>query len=326
MVDLKEARMTVQPVWMVLVPAAALLAVTVADLLRPGGTAAPGARTAAWARVLLAALAVVIGVRPVGLLTADVPVGSTVDVLVMVDRTASMGATDHDDGRSRLDGVAQDVDALVESITGANVALLVFDDDARVAVPFTTDGRAVASYVRTMGWRPGAKATGSDISVGVDLAQRTLDEAARARPGNRRYLVYAGDGEQTKQQEPTSFAGLAPQVEDAFVLGYGTSKGGVMPVQPGSTEVLRRDGEVPRSRADGEALRAIAAQTGGEYLRRAGGAPLPDLVPSHQLTRPELRPGVEHYWWLALAGVPLLLVLMSASTRAARSAREELHA
>jgi Ca-activated chloride channel homolog len=317
--------MMFQPSWALLIASVALLAATLVWTARHWTSQAAPGRALAGVRLLVAAAVVVITAHPTGTVQVAVPRETTTDLLLVIDRTASMGALDHDGTQSRMDGVSADLSALVERLGGAQVAVVVFDDDARLAVPFTTDVTATTSYLRNVGWRPSTRASGSDISVAAELAGTVLDQAAAARPTHDRYVVYVGDGEQTAESEPASFDALADKVSGALVLGYGTSAGGPMPVMQGSKDLITIGGDVQRSRLDAAALRTIARQLGGSYEHRTGPGPLPELVPPASVRNAtELRPGREVYWIIALAVGAGLLVLLWTSVAGLRAAREEV--
>lgn len=311
------------PEWVVLVGAVPLLVWTVIQVAGSRRSDGP-ALAAAWSRVVVAAAIVAIGLRPTAVDEVEVPVPGTTDVVLLVDRTASMGASDAVGGRSRIEALGDDLAELVIGTGGANVSVIVFDDDARVTVPSTTDATAVATHLRTLGWRPSAKATGSDISVAFDTARDVLEASAASALEHRRFVVYAGDGEQTADAVPASFAPLSELLDGALVLGYGTEDGGPMPIAPGETEQVTLDGEVQRSVIDEENLRAIATDLGGDYLHRTGAGDLPAFAEAEASTATELQPGTEYHWWIALAASGFLLHLLIGAVLELRQVREEL--
>ncbi|MFC6152304.1 vWA domain-containing protein [Nocardioides yefusunii] len=280
-------------------------------------------RGAALSRLLVALAVVGIGLRPTATEQVEVPVPSTTDLVVLLDRTASMAALDAAGGRSRIEAAGDDLAALVTATRGAEVTVVVFDDDARVAVPTTTDATAVGSFLRSVGWRPSVKATGSDVSVAVDLTSQLLTAMQAADPDHERYLVYAGDGEQTQSAAPSSFAELADLVDGALVLGYGTEQGAPMPVAPGETEQVSVDGEVQLSKIDEKNLNTIAADLGAPYLHRTDGGELPEFASAEHRTRSELEAGAEYHWWIALGAFPFLVHLMVLAVRDLREVRRE---
>lgn len=314
--------MSLQPIWWVLVPALGVASAAVFIAVADWRRADRRDRVMHGLRILVATAAVGVGLRPMISHEVEVPVPTNTDLVILLDRTASMGALDVGSG-SRIEAAGRDLAALTAELAGSNITVVVFDDEARVAVPFTTDATAVTTFVRTVGWRPSSKAVGSDISVAVPLATEVLERARQDRPERRRHLVYVGDGEQTQPAQPASFAPLAPLVDSAQVWGYGTTDGGAMPVAPGERELVTHDGQRQLSRAEPEALAAIADQLDGEYVHRDGSGDVGNALDDDPVaSRTELRPGGELYWWVALAGAVPLLVLLMAAVRGLREVRE----
>ena len=259
---------------------------------------------------------------------ADPPSPTSVDLLLVVDRTTSMGATDLGGAQPRMTGVASDVAELMEAMPGARVCVVAADNEARVVTPWTTDGSAVVTAARTIGWREEGYGTGSDISVGVPIALEQLTAASRARPGAARYLVYFGDGEQTTSTPPRSFAPLRPLLTDSLVLGYGTAEGATMSVRPGADELVQRDGVPQVSRIDEAALGLIADQLGGRYQHRTAPGELsawPTALGGPGAASGDLE-APQPSWWLGLAAAVLLVLDLSCSARRAAQAREEMTA
>ncbi|WP_181312272.1 vWA domain-containing protein [Nocardioides campestrisoli] len=316
--------MTWQPQWWLVAVAAVATVVLLLTAASRWRASTAEIRLTAVLRVVVAVGLVLVALRPAGEQERDVPPVQAVDLVLMLDRTASMGALDHAGGRSRMDGASEDLVEVVAGAAGAHVSVIVFDDTARLLVPATTDVRSVVTTLGTVGWRPSAKATGSDVSVGVELARQTLTKLAAERPDNARVLVYAGDGEQTQTEARASFAPLAELVDEAWVLGFGTAAGGVMPVAPGDAARVTRDGVEQRSFLDEASLRGIADELQGSFVHRTRGGDLPVTVRPPAATAREIVPGAEYYWIVALGLAPLLLVHLLLAVRRWRAAKEEL--
>lgn len=259
-------------------------------------------------RLVLALVLVAVALRPVVGTSTTVSYSSGVDVVIMIDRTASMAAEDHAGGRTRLEGMKDDLARLVASVEGSRFAVVVFDNGARVALPYSTDAAAVVSLADAIGWREAAFGTGSDIAAGVPVAQALLERSHAERPEVGRYLVYVGDGEQTIEAPPGSFAPLSPFVDGGLVLGYGTASGGVMREREGSDTYVTHGGERATSVIDQDNLRRIAEEVGVPYRHRTADTDLSLPVSGAVLVPTERRDprGFELYW--VLAGVALLVL------------------
>jgi Mg-chelatase subunit ChlD len=205
---------------------------------------------------------------------------AALDVLLVVDRTTSMGAMDYDGDQPRMTGVAHDVEELVRRLGPARYSVITSDNVARVAAPWTTDASAIVSLAQTVGWREESYGTGSDIAAAADLTRDVLSAAADARPDTARFVVYLGDGEQTADDAPGSFAAAGELADGALVLGYGTAEGGRMRQSPNVEELVTRNGEPQLSHIDEDALKTIAEQLGGAYEHRAAPGPFASPLPA----------------------------------------------
>lgn len=267
-------------IWQPALPAAAVVLVTLAAL---GYTVwelwrSRGNRTAWALRALLVLACGVLVLRP------GVPGGATatlatdVDIVLVVDTTASIVAEDWDGERPRLDGVREDVAEIVEHYAGARFALVTFDSTAEVRVPLTTDATALVSSLAVLRPEATSHSGGSSIGAAAEVLDDTLDAAAEVSIDRARMVFYFGDGEQTSPDAPESFAGSAGLVDGGAVLGYGTPEGGPMRVTtPGvdaSSEYIEYEGEQALSVIDPENLQAIADELGIAYQERSAGTAL----------------------------------------------------
>lgn len=283
-------------------------------------------RLAAARRVILALLLVVVAARPMVGSTMTISYEAGVDVVIMIDRTTSMAAEDHAGHQPRLAGVKEDMFSILSAASGSRFAVVVFDNEARVALPFTTDVMAVSSLVDAIGWRETSYGTGSDISIGIDEAQELLEQSRRERPEVGRYLVYAGDGEQTASTSPSSFSPLADLIDGGLVLGYGTTNGGPMKEYQGSDTYVTWNGERAYSRIDHSALRTISYDLGVAYDHRGSGNRVELPLEGDVLVPTERRDprGFELYWIFAGFAVLVLAVELSDVLGRLRRAQENL--
>ncbi|WP_082406339.1 VWA domain-containing protein [Microbacterium sp. No. 7] len=275
----------VHPV-LIAVLAAALLFVVASGMRRAQGV---GSRLLWVGRIVLVLACIAMLLRP-GI--PGVPgriAASGLDVLVVVDTTASIVAEDWDGDRPRLDGVRDDVDAIVEAYPGARFALVTFDAEAQLRMPFSHDTTALGSAMEILAPEVTDRSRGSSIGVAHALVAQTLRSAAETGEGQARLVFYLGDGEQTSGGEPESFAESAPFVDGGLVLGYGTAEGGRMKRTSGTlgddadAGYISYEGADALSVIDDEALGAIASDLGVAYQRRDA-ASAPDLPAAPRTT------------------------------------------
>lgn len=195
------------------------------------------------------------------------------DVVLVVDTTASITAEDWGDNQPRLDGVRDDIRALVEAYPGARFALITFDSEAILQLPLTTDTSAVISALDVMTPEVTAFSQGSSIGSAHALLVQTLQRAAESSPDRARMAFYFGDGEQTVTTRPESFSSAAGYLTGGGVLGYGTEAGGPMLITTGgieqSDEYIEYQGSPALSVINEDNLRTIATEMNVGYQLRS---------------------------------------------------------
>ena len=266
----------------------------------------------------------------------------------MVDTTSSMAAEDwsnpdgptltDDDGTpmTRLDAARDDIAAISDALVGAQFSLVTFDSVSVQRVPLTSDATALVSAAEVMTQEVTFYSRGSGIDAPLAFMTTLLGDAQEAHPNRQRVIFYLGDGEQTKEGAPLSFAPLASLTGGGAVLGYGTDDGGLMRAFdgfsrddiPGSpTYILDpATGTPAESSIDEDNLAAVASQLGVRYLHRSPDEGINRAVAGIEVGAVTVRPGggggrVEFYWLFALPIAAIALrevVLIGASLLASR--------
>lgn len=249
------------------------------------------------------------------------------EFLLVIDRTTSMGALDFDGGQPRMAGVEGDVRSLVAARPDARYAVVVFDNEPHLVLPWTTDSRAVVTLVETLGWRESSLGSGSDIRAALGLAQEVFEGSVNAASAPDRHLVYFGDGEETSPGQTTSVGALGRLVTDALVLGYGTVEGAPMRTSPYSEDFVMFKGEVAISVMDGDSLEVLADELGGSFMHRQSNSAL-EFWPAPAASdppAPSLPPAVNIVWLSTLAmAVVVAWQLWRGSTHIRLARREVL--
>lgn len=304
--------MSFQPVLPVLIVVALVLAI--AGLVVWRIVRASGSGRMIWASRLLLVLACgLLMLRP-GIVGGDVETLATdVDVVFVVDTTASIVAEDWDGDRPRLDGVRADVQEIVSRYPGARYSVITFDAEAVVRVPLTTDATALVSSISVLRPEVTANSYGSSVGAAAGLLEETLLAAEDLAPDRARLVFYLGDGEQTSPGFVESFAGSAPVIDGGAVLGYGTAAGGPMletRLDGDSSEYILFEGEPALSVIDPANLRQIAADLGVEYQERSAEAAL-ELPEIPATTRVEggTTEAVAEVSWIVAAAIAVLLAI-----------------
>lgn len=237
-------------------------------------------------RGLMVLMLVLIGLRPTLPNGEDAETTSgNLDVLFVVDTTASMIAEDYNGGEMRLTGVKADIAAITERLAGARFGLIGFDNAAYQPVPFTTDATAVVGAADALMPFATYYANGTGIDSPVAYMKSTLESAAK-KAGRMRVVFYMGDGEQTIEQSPASFSGLRDLIDAGAVLGYGTEAGGRFKETnyDGISDTYysyydeNYDDREAVSRIDEENLRRAADEMGIDYRRRESPGNLDEVI------------------------------------------------
>ncbi|WP_341976578.1 VWA domain-containing protein [Microbacterium sp. LTA6] len=271
---------------------------------------------ALWAlRLVLLLACFVMFLRP------GIPGGATqtlatdTDIVLVVDTTASIVAEDWNGEEPRLDGVRDDIQAIVDEYPGARFALITFDASAQLRLPLTTDTTALISSLEVLRPEVTSQSRGSSIGIANRLLADTLKGASERASDRSRMVFYFGDGEQTANSSPESFRSSAKYADAGMVFGYGTTEGGPMRLTTGSVgdgdaEYIEYQGEPAMSVIDEQTLQTLAGELGLEYQHRTADAE-PELPEAPTTTTSYSESGsvgnvIELYWIAALAVVALL--------------------
>jgi Ca-activated chloride channel homolog len=299
-------RPIVEPALLV-VGALVLLGLIVVGLL-----SSPRSRRRGWLlRLLMLLLLVAIALRPGWGTMPSANRPSDLEVLAFVDRTTSMSALDWHGDQPRLAGIRADVTALMEALPTARFTVVTFGEEVRTELPSTSDVTLIDDTLALLPREEAYAGEGSLVDRPLDTMQAMLTELQEEHPERRRVVVLMSDGENTATDPQRSFEPLGPLVDAGAVLGYGTERGGLMPLdeeRPDAGWVPDpATGEPARSRLDEANLRTVAGQIGVPYLHRTSSGGLADLVAGWQKfssqadDSAEARAALELTWLLALA-------------------------
>lgn len=232
------------------------------------------------------------------------------DLIVCLDTSRSMLARDLEP--TRLARALQDVRAVLPELSpGDRTGLVVFAGEARSWIPLTHDRdsfRALLDEVDT----DLVKVGGTDLAAAL---KKALEVADPEHAGTTAVLLLT-DGEDLAGAGRQAAAELAAKGVVVHAVGYGSALGSKI-AMPGAGEAFLRDarGEEVVSKLDADSLRAVAAATGGEFVR-AEVMPLPLRELHHKRLLPLQQRVYEageesgkqaRYQWVLL---PLLLLLL----------------
>jgi Ca-activated chloride channel family protein len=220
---------------------------------------------------LLAGAALVFALmRPQVLLAQREPEIQRQDLILMLDRSASMRARDISPSRfSRATGEIRNF--LLHKPEGIDrVALVGFADASLILSYLTADVEAVAFYLDWIDSDP-QTLLGTDIGAALRSALEIDRRDERKTP---KVFLLVSDGEdygETLQKQLLAFRAAGHRVH---TIGIGSDQDVIVPfINDEGKEVPLRDeeGRLVRTRYAESTLRQIAADTGGRYIRSRTG-------------------------------------------------------
>lgn len=244
------------------------------------------------------------------------------DVVLAIDASASMLATDEQP--SRLERLKQEVRRFRASGPGDRVGLIAFAGRSYILTPLTADVGALDLYLdnlspETVG--QGGSAISGAVRQGVELLEASAS-------GSDRVLVLLSDGELFEPDTDLRAAATLARERGVAVVtvGFGTSDGATIPITENGRTGVKRDeaGRTVTTRYMPSTLQAIAEWSGGAFIEasetdRAGRArdALRALRTALRAAQQQ-RDRIARFPWLV---VPALLLLLHDTTRLGRARR-----
>ncbi|MCK5218298.1 VWA domain-containing protein [bacterium] len=241
----------------------------------------------------------------------EVLVRRGVDIMLLVDLSASMKATDLKP--SRMQAVKTAVKYFINQLSNDRVGLTIFAGSVSLQSPLTMDYGTVKMMVDIINTDFMPK-DGTALGSAINFALEKIDEHRRKNA----VMILLTDGENTCGQSPPDAATKARQAGTRiFTIGVGTPEGAMIPEgvdKQGNPVYKRRKGEPVITRLDTGLLRDIATQTKGKYYAAETHQALQDAYTDiSRLTKTGHTEKVkkikyqEYYVWFVLLSFILLL-------------------
>lgn len=194
------------------------------------------------------------------------------NVVFVIDNTISMVANDYGNNKTRLEGVNECADYIIDELNGAKFSIVTFNKEAKLIAPFTKDGNFAKTTLEAIYPLDSIYSKGTTLNVCRDVLFNHLKDT-REKTDAKIVLFFISDGENTTEDKLKSFSELAKYVDGGAVLGFGTDKGGTMSLYDKYTEEYKviqdyRGYETKDavSKIDEGNLKAIADDVGITYV------------------------------------------------------------
>ena len=259
------------------------------------------------------ALIIVAAARPQWGFQWDEATQKGLDIIVAIDASRSMLATDVVPNRlERAKLAALDLMKLAKT---DRIGLIAFAGSAFMQCPLTLDDNAFRQSVASL--KPeimpqGGTALAETIQVALD--------AFAGEEENHKVLVLFTDGEDHQEQVLETAQKAAEEDLRIFTVGVGSPEGDLIPIgKQGAQTIYLKDqsGEVVKSRLNEALLQQVAGTAKGFYLNLAGTASIETLytqglapLPKAEVTSRLVRRYFERFYWPLSVAIVLLLIEM----------------
>ncbi|MEE9310088.1 MAG: VWA domain-containing protein [Cocleimonas sp.] len=229
--------------------------------------------TAYWLSMILLAIAMAGPRTP--LESADAKQASALDIMLVVDVSASMKATDIEP--SRLQRGVQELHELLTRIKRDDVRFgsIVYAARPHVFVPITHDLDALKFYLKDLNQLV-LPTKGSDASAALLMAGKALQSlkstdknSGKSMEKQAKAILWLTDGDVTNTQEKSqlesTLRSLQKQNIPTFILGLGTAEGSEIPLRKGGW--LEHNGQGVISKMDAGLLADFAKLAGGKFSK-----------------------------------------------------------
>lgn len=238
-------------------------------------------------QILIVLLLFVINLRPM-YATENIKVKTQkmdLNVLLVVDDTISMIASDQEGYETRLDKAKADMNYIVENLPGAKFSVICFNNNTHVMTPFTDSADYLRNAIDSVYPLSPSYATGTNISICIETLEDVLHEASQTSGKSQFVMFFLSDGENTDNNQSGTFYDLDDFIAGGAVMGYGTERGGHMNYYDALHDVYRpvvdtryyADSEAV-SRIDETNLRSIAQQIHVPYINMGSNEELDDVL------------------------------------------------
>ncbi|RKX70586.1 hypothetical protein DRP53_04440, partial [candidate division WOR-3 bacterium] len=237
----------------------------------------PSLRRLRWTLLLIAfGLLILAGARPKWGERMEIVKGRGVDLIIGLDVSKSMRATDVKP--DRLTKAKTEILKILDELSGNRIGLITFAGDAWVLCPLTTDLEAVKLFLDLA--EPGLVPLG-----GTELSKVLIKslELFGEPKGRDQGLIIFTDGENLGADPLPILDEYRRRKIKVFTVGIGTPEGSTIPEYDRSGNFTGykkdREGKLVYSRLGERLLLVIAKLTGGRYVRiESGFGPILDAI------------------------------------------------
>ncbi|GAB4276412.1 MAG: VWA domain-containing protein [Candidatus Rifleibacteriota bacterium] len=203
--------------------------------------------------------------RPLGGITEEEIYGKGFDLVIALDISKSMNATDID-GNSRLDVAKAIIARLLNGLKDDRIGLVVFAGETMVQSPLSRDKNTFLTFLERV--NPALLARqGTDLAGAI---QTSLDRFDMNASQSRAILLVSDGEDKNKEKLQKAIDEAARKKIPVFTLGIGSKKGAYIPEGRtwfGDVVYKKYKGKYVVTKLEDSVLKKIAKETNAEYFR-----------------------------------------------------------
>jgi Ca-activated chloride channel homolog len=194
------------------------------------------------------------------------------DIMLAIDLSGSMLSEDYErDGEriNRLQAIKPVIQAFIERRTSDRIGVVLFSSKAYTLAPLTTDHAWLSKQLERV--KIGLIEDGTAIGDALGVALSRLDQSKWEENGRRKgaFIVLLTDGGNNMGSITPTQSALLAKARGIPIYTIGAGKDGYVPYPIFDETGKQVDTRQILSDLDEDALRSIAATTGGQYFRAA---------------------------------------------------------
>lgn len=183
------------------------------------------------------------------------------ELVICLDVSNSMNTKDITDDMSRLDIAKRAMIQLVNNLRGERIGICLFANDALVQLPITKDYGAAKLFINEIETDL-VSSQGTNIKAALEVSRKMFSKDRTAKG-----IIMVTDGENHEQNPDKVLKKIRESKIQLSVLGIGTKKGGLVPVNPRRPDLGYKKTATGRSvvsKVNPKMIESIAAKAGGK--------------------------------------------------------------
>lgn len=177
---------------------------------------------------------------------------ANVNVIFAVDLSRSMDA--EDEKPSRIERVKQEINDILDNVSGANFGIIGFANQAHIISPITQDKETIRHFTDTLS--PDLVSfQGSNIETAIEQANFMFQGVGNGI----NYLIIMSDGDFDTNQNMVSFR---VKLKDAKLISYGFGTNEGAPIKQSDGGFIKYNGKIVISKYNGDNLKNLSGEAG----------------------------------------------------------------